>query len=108
MLKFQFNNYVFQEEDGIRDLYVTGVQTCALPISRRNGRSDRHWANASAGSCRAPTGCRRDRKSVVEGKSVDLGGRRIIKKTEETARGGSWLSPVDTRPLWARAGLHTT
>src|SRR6266496_5996162 len=22
-------------EDGIRDLYVTGVQTCALPISRR-------------------------------------------------------------------------
>src|SRR5438874_6739129 len=24
----------FQAEDGIRDLYVTGVQTCALPISR--------------------------------------------------------------------------
>src|SRR6266496_1837107 len=23
----------FQAEDGIRDLYVTGVQTCALPIS---------------------------------------------------------------------------
>src|SRR5438874_441631 len=23
-----------QAEDGIRDLYVTGVQTCALPISR--------------------------------------------------------------------------
>ena len=22
----------FQAEDGIRDLYVTGVQTCALPI----------------------------------------------------------------------------
>src|SRR5690349_11893429 len=26
--------FFFQAEDGIRDLYVTGVQTCALPISR--------------------------------------------------------------------------
>src|SRR2546428_11530030 len=25
---------LFQAEDGIRDLIVTGVQTCALPISR--------------------------------------------------------------------------
>src|SRR5690349_24838517 len=24
--------YFFQAEDGIRELYVTGVQTCALPI----------------------------------------------------------------------------
>src|SRR5690349_163375 len=27
--------FFFQAEDGIRDLYVTGVQTCALPISIR-------------------------------------------------------------------------
>src|SRR5690349_23323596 len=27
--------FFFQAEDGIRDLYVTGVQTCALPIWRR-------------------------------------------------------------------------
>ena len=26
------NNFFFQAEDGIRDLTVTGVQTCALPI----------------------------------------------------------------------------
>src|SRR2546430_4462322 len=26
------NEFVFQAEDGIRDLTVTGVQTCALPI----------------------------------------------------------------------------
>src|SRR5690349_22428293 len=26
--------FFFQAEDGIRGLYVTGVQTCALPISR--------------------------------------------------------------------------
>src|SRR5438874_10117809 len=28
--------FFFQAEDGIRDLYVTGVQTCALPICRRS------------------------------------------------------------------------
>src|SRR2546427_2187636 len=29
--------FFFQAEDGIRDLTVTGVQTCALPISRDAG-----------------------------------------------------------------------
>src|SRR2546430_10399084 len=29
--------FFFQAEDGIRDLTVTGVQTCALPISPRRG-----------------------------------------------------------------------
>src|SRR5204863_6638292 len=32
--------FFFQAEDGIRDLYVTGVQTCALPISRGALRCD--------------------------------------------------------------------
>src|SRR2546428_12865587 len=33
--------FFFQAEDGIRDLIVTGVQTCALPIySPSNARSD--------------------------------------------------------------------
>src|SRR5205085_8592973 len=31
---FFFFFFFFQAEDGIRDLTVTGVQTCALPISR--------------------------------------------------------------------------
>src|SRR3712207_7371865 len=30
--------FFFQAEDGIRDIGVTGVQTCALPISRRRVR----------------------------------------------------------------------
>src|SRR5204862_5976448 len=30
-----------QAEDGIRDLYVTGVQTCALPISIASGCAPR-------------------------------------------------------------------
>src|SRR2546430_6946902 len=29
--------FFFQAEDGIRDLTVTGVQTCALPISDTSG-----------------------------------------------------------------------
>src|SRR6267378_2692884 len=32
-MSFFFFFFFFQAEDGIRDLYVTGVQTCALPIS---------------------------------------------------------------------------
>src|SRR5256885_5391671 len=31
--------FFFQAEDGIRDYKVTGVQTCALPISVKNARS---------------------------------------------------------------------
>src|SRR6266699_2339286 len=30
--------FFFQAEDGIRDLYVTGVQKCALPIFDADGR----------------------------------------------------------------------
>src|SRR6266496_2623733 len=31
--EMRWTDFFFQAEDGIRDLYVTGVQTCALPIS---------------------------------------------------------------------------
>src|SRR5690606_40497503 len=30
--------FFFQAEDGIRDFHVTGVQTCALPISAARGK----------------------------------------------------------------------
>src|SRR5437773_9193619 len=33
--------FFFQAEDGIRDRDVTGVQTCALPISARCGARER-------------------------------------------------------------------
>src|SRR5260370_32134070 len=32
-------SFFFQAEDGIRDSSVTGVQTCALPISRPTSRA---------------------------------------------------------------------
>src|SRR2546429_4253650 len=36
---FLYFFFFFQAEDGIRDVAVTGVQTCALPISIRNNVS---------------------------------------------------------------------
>src|SRR5206468_7818699 len=38
----------FQAEDGIRDLIVTGVQTCALPISKQLGLDVKVAANGDA------------------------------------------------------------
>src|SRR6266404_3280673 len=46
--------FFFQAEDGIRDKLVTGVQTCALPISR-NCVASRARISASRGCCH----CRR-------------------------------------------------
>src|SRR5204863_844955 len=80
-LFLDFVFFFFQAEDGIRDLYVTGVQTCALPISRvfarrlrrrlqgrrnvalrlarprrrRDGHARRHSRD---GASRAPRSCR--------------------------------------------------
>src|SRR3954469_7501317 len=53
--------FFFQAEDGIRDLYVTGVQTCALPISLAIAddapcRRRRFRARADAGRLRRPRG----------------------------------------------------
>src|SRR2546430_10506304 len=39
--------FFFQAEDGIRDLTVTGVQTCALPIFSRSGRTRRAYSHAT-------------------------------------------------------------
>src|SRR2546430_5751511 len=55
--------FFFQAEDGIRDLTVTGVQTCALPISRR--KSGRARAAAPARLPRRQS--RAARRAVVDG-----------------------------------------
>src|SRR5436309_5525478 len=52
----KLTGFFFQAEDGIRDFHVTGVQTCALPISSRGkvGESVKqindgfpHWLNGA-------------------------------------------------------------
>src|SRR5690606_41101458 len=69
----------FLAEDGIRDFHVTGVQTCALPIFERatagkDIRGDPEWWvfwDPDAVIVEIA-----DRKSVVEGKSGEVGGHR--------------------------------
>src|SRR2546422_11676764 len=90
--------FFFQAEDGIRDVAVTGVQTCALPISFRSFRLDGEPLMAPNATEAVPQqqdcfplirgqqvilSCSRSEERR-EGKSVDLGGRRIIKKKKKT------------------------
>src|SRR5256885_4807122 len=76
--------FFFQAEDGIRDYKVTGVQTCALPISRggelrrrphhrevRGGRARRRAA------VRARWSSRRQRAAAGPGRDRGLPGREI-------------------------------
>src|SRR5207248_7114831 len=44
--------FFFQAEDGIRDRTVTGVQTCALPISRDCRSGDRAIAGRENDLCK--------------------------------------------------------
>src|SRR5690606_40209751 len=39
--------FFFQAEDGIRDFHVTGVQTCALPISLDQGKLRQDMVNSA-------------------------------------------------------------
>src|SRR5947209_12625904 len=59
--------FFFQAEDGIRDIGVTGVQTCALPISARHAgvqRSCRTPACRAADAAAIHGGCRSEERRV--------------------------------------------
>src|SRR5437763_14116210 len=80
--------FFFQAEDGIRDTSVTGVQTCALPICRSTPSTSRNTVTIKpsiscwiARSSRNEVSIRSEERR--EGKSVDLGGRRVIKKKKK-------------------------
>src|SRR3989475_7801841 len=77
-------SFFFQAEDGIRDLTVTGVQTCALPISpwdgRRSGVPRRRRGRPRACSVAAPAPLLEDHvERHDEGEAVEAatGVRRI-------------------------------
>src|SRR5256886_13522374 len=74
--------FFFQAEDGIRDLTVTGVQTCALPISQlvtrltdklqhRGPDGEGYWADRPSGSGRVPP------TGLPSGARVAFGHRRL-------------------------------
>src|SRR2546430_13576576 len=73
--------FFFQAEDGIRDLTVTGVQTCALPISREpeasavsGSRASRTWPPVCRRrSCRISTCSRQGSRWRVSSSSSSGG-----------------------------------
>src|SRR6516165_12155218 len=73
--------FFFQAEDGIRDLTVTRVQTCALPIFHHHHHLLLFLMIERLTHRIHPIHQRSEERRV--GKSVDLGGRRIIKKKKK-------------------------
>src|SRR5229473_4888844 len=67
MIRFIF---FFQAEDGIRDKLVTGVQTCALPISSHEGVTDMSFTVSSADG--------RQAERILNGIAKEIGARTIL------------------------------
>src|SRR2546427_11811504 len=89
---FWFFFFFFQAEDGIRDLTVTGVQTCALPIS---------WSAAPVMPWAPPTTVTRPRSPLcIVGVSF---GSRAPAHPSVTSRGHTGSAgggPVSTPPTF--------
>src|SRR6266404_7872326 len=83
--------FFFQAEDGIRDKLVTGVQTCALPILRRNVVFFRTGAEAEKQGFRP---CRRCRPNEVAGPValVERASRELAKFGEDEGVGFATLA----------------
>src|SRR2546430_17094172 len=83
--------FFFQAEDGIRDLTVTGVQTCALPISVFACRSDGdpataiHLYQSRAKSARLPGGKLPGLAGVkgVRSRALGLPGLLVVSSDDE-------------------------
>src|SRR5690348_17426371 len=69
--------FFFQAEDGIRDGRVTGVQTCALPISKGRG--------------------------LLRGLRGKLDSRITVSPARRSRHGGPWPSRHPSRPAWRRS-----
>src|SRR5690349_24347297 len=92
--------FFFQAEDGIRDLYVTGVQTCALPILLGFVLAD-GLVGLFGPSAAVHAQARSEERRV--GKGVDLGGRRISKKKKRSEQG----PPATLTGRGGRAGAYS-
>src|SRR5207248_8989956 len=88
--------FFFQAEDGIRDRTVTGVQTCALPISSCSTGEPPHSSSSSSSIRRRSSGdapCARQRartnvrNTFSKSKLSPQGGR-----SEERRVGKEWRS----------------
>src|SRR5439155_17290070 len=82
--------FFFQAEDGIRDGHVTGVQTCALPISAISSRTSRSVSCSIASAISSSSTPRGTCTSRCTGRT-SCSSRR----SEERRVGKEW------RPRWA-------
>src|SRR6266511_3973704 len=89
--------FFFQAEDGIRDFHVTGVQTCALPISLLAGRGV-----VDRGSLFTGPGSRTERSTTWDGET----GRRPAGRTTGSGhtRRARRARPRAARPSGSRPG----
>src|SRR2546429_7016327 len=87
--------FFFQAEDGIRDVAVTGVQTCALPICRRVSGVRLRWHGRAAvqdrgGDSQVPEVRTRSpgRGGDAGGVGGDVGARRAVPLRATVVGGG--------------------
>src|SRR5438445_11652903 len=98
--------FFFQAEDGIRDIGVTGVQTCALPIwpladkdPRRHGRSGSLSASGLEGKA---IRCRRSRSEERRvGKECRSRWSADQEKKNKQSEGERRRGPAPTEPIGA-------
>src|SRR5688572_31392246 len=101
--------FFFQAEDGIRDLTVTGVQTCALPIS---GHPERRHVIGARQHARGTVGDTRPVRAHVRALVV----KELVVEPENAAfgvDGGSYRSEErrvgkECRSRWSRYHYKTT
>src|SRR5699024_12005912 len=88
-----FYFFFFQAEDGIRDRNVTGVQTCALPISN----SPKRAASNQACGCSATGAASGDRDMVLLHPDLAVGEEVPVHGRSEERRVGK-----ECRSRWAQ------
>src|ERR1043165_10310425 len=76
--------------------WSSDVCSSDLPAATRRAR----WKSLEAGGKSRAATCMPDRKSGVEGKRVDLGGRRIIKKKKKKDRTLKKRALIDEKMFW--------
>src|SRR5262249_59058592 len=106
--------FFFQAEDGIRDWSVTGVQTCALPISRasagRQGRSAKRRLHARDRALRADggrppaEGCRERLRALASNRDGRLARTVVLLSGISAARSEERRVGEERRSGWVAVG----
>src|SRR2546422_9641398 len=99
--------FFFQAEDGIRDVAVTGVQTCALPISLRFPRYASSTSCAVRGRNSSRNQARALRNTGSRRRSYSLSSRSALSYLVVTGRsGGRTIRKLCGRPGRRDPGLR--